>query len=84
MFLLSSTSVDAGAIMGAIVGDCYGTSVNACAIYGRKYKSAVNFWKVLKHFENWPLFIKVYAIQISNNLIFLQTYFPLNITIVYF
>ena len=43
MFLLSSTSVDAGAIMGAIVGDCYGTSVNACAIYGRKYKSAVNF-----------------------------------------
>ena len=61
--------MDAGAIIG----------VNACAIRG-----AVNFWKVLKHFENWPLFIKVYAIQISNNLIFLQTYFPLNITIAYF
>jgi len=31
MFLLSSTSVDAG----AIIGDCYyGTSVDACAIYG--------------------------------------------------
>jgi len=28
MFLLSSTSVDAG----AIIGDCYGTSVDACAI----------------------------------------------------
>jgi len=33
MFLLSSTSVDAG----AIIGDCYGTSVDACAIYGGKY-----------------------------------------------
>ena len=30
MFLLSSTSVDAG----AIIGDCYGTSVDACAIMG--------------------------------------------------
>ncbi|WP_162541174.1 hypothetical protein [Aggregatibacter segnis] len=30
MFLLNSISVDAGAIIGA----CYGTSVDACAIYG--------------------------------------------------
>ena len=30
MFLLNSTSVDAGAIIGA----CHGTSVDACAIYG--------------------------------------------------
>ena len=36
MFLLSSTSVDVDA--GAIIGDCYGTSVDACAIYGVQIK----------------------------------------------
>ena len=43
MFLLNSISVDAGAIIGA----CYGTSVDACAIYGVDHntKSAVNFEK---------------------------------------
>ena len=60
MFLLNSTSVDAGAIIGA----CHGTNVDACAIMG-------DDTRLLTRAQSINFTIHIFTIFINNLILFI-------------